>query len=48
MGEKQDIAFPRFILERNEIIPIPRSHTSLVPVVIRARYLIQPYLIDFL
>ena len=48
IGEKQDIVFPRFILERNEIIPIPRSHTSLVPVVIRTRYLIQPYLIDFL
>ena len=48
IGEKQDIAFPRFILERNEIIPIPRSHTSLVPVVISARYLAQPYLIGFL
>ena len=48
IGEKQDIVFPRFILERNEIIPIPRSHTSLVPVVISARYLVQPYLIGFL
>ena len=48
IGEKQDIAFPRFILERNEIILIPRSHTSLVPVVISARYLVQPYLIGFL
>ena len=28
IGEKQDIVFPRLILERNEIIPIPRSHTS--------------------
>ena len=48
IGEKQDIVFPRFILERNEIIPIPRSHTSLVPLVISARYLVQPYLIGLL
>ena len=48
IGEKQDIVFPHFILERNEIIPIPRSHTCLVPVVISARYLVQPYLIGFL
>ena len=48
IGKKQDIVFPRPILERNEIVPIPRSHTSLVPIVISARYLIQPYLIGFL
>ena len=48
IGEKQDIVFPHFILERNEIIPIPRSHTCLVPVVISTRYLVQPYLIGFL
>ena len=48
IGEKQDIVFPRPILERNEIVPIPRSHTSLVPIVISARYLVQPYLIGFL
>ena len=48
IGEKQDIVFPRFILERNEIIPIPRSLTSLVPVVLSARYLVQPFLIGFL
>ena len=47
-GKKQDIVFPRPILERNEIVPIPRSHTSLVPIVISARYLVQPYLIGFL
>ena len=35
-------------MERNEIVPIPRSHTSLVPIVISARYLVQPYLIAFL
>ena len=29
IGEKQDIVFPRPILERNEIFPISRSHTSL-------------------
>ena len=48
IGEKQDIVCPRPILERNEIVPIPRSHTSLVPIVISARYLVQPYLIGFL
>ena len=48
IGKKQDIVFPRPILERNDIVPIPRSHTSLVPIVIRARYLVQPYLIGFL
>ena len=48
IGEKQDIVFPRLILERNEIVPIPRSYTSLVPIVISARYLVQPYLIGFL
>ena len=48
IGKKQDIVFPRPILERNEIVPIPRSHTSLVPIVISARYLVQPYLIGFL
>ena len=48
IGEKQDIVFPRSILERNEIIPIPLSHTSLVPVVISARYLVQLYFIVFL
>ena len=48
IGEKQNIVFPRFILERNEIIPIPRSHTSLVLVVISARYLVQTYLVGFL
>ena len=48
IGKKQDIVFPRPILERNEIVPIPRSHTSLVPIIISARYLVQPYLIGFL
>ena len=33
---------------RNEIIPIPRSHTSLVPVAISAHYLVQPNPIGFL
>ena len=46
--ERQDIVFPRSILERNEIILILRSHISLVPVAISARYLAQPYLIGFL
>ena len=45
--EKEDIIFPRSILERNEFIPIPRSHASLVPVVIGARYLVQPCFIGF-
>ena len=48
IGKKQDIVFPRPLLERNEIVPIPRSHTSLVPIVISARYLVQLYLIGFL
>ncbi|RMX36573.1 hypothetical protein pdam_00017167, partial [Pocillopora damicornis] len=48
LREKQDIVFPRPILERNEIVPILRSHTSLVPIVISARYLVQPYLIGFI
>ena len=43
IGEKQGIVFPRPILERNEIVPIPRSHT-----ITSARYLVQPYLIGFL
>lgn len=47
-GEKQDNVFSRSILERNESIQIPRSHTSLVPVIFSARYLVQPYLTDFL
>lgn len=35
-------------MERNEIVPIPRSHTSLVPIVISGCYLVKPYLIGFL
>ena len=42
IGEKQDIVFPRFILERNKNYPDSFSF------VISARYLVQPYLIGFL
>ena len=42
IGEKQDIVFPRFILERNKNYPDSLSF------VISARYLVQPYLIGFL
>ena len=42
IGEKQDIVFPQFILERNKNYPDSFSF------VISARYLVQPYLIGFL